>query len=146
MAIPAEGLAPGESAVRVFGVFSAEQDALIEWLRGHQINTVAMEATGIYWLSLYDKLEAAGIEFYLVDPPVSYTHLDVYKRQDRNRAMARSIGSRPNGSCGSVESRRREFGVRGSNCRGPAQKRTGTNGSPTESVATARHTWRWISM
>ena len=60
--------------------------------------------------------------------------------------MAGSIGSRPNGSCGSVESRRREFGVRGSNCRGPAQKRTGTNGSPTESVATARHTWRWISM
>ena len=27
-----------------------------------------MEATGIYWLSLYDKLEAAGIEVYLVDP------------------------------------------------------------------------------
>ena len=59
--------------------------------------------------------------------------------------MARSIGSRPNGSCGRVESRRREFGVRGSNCRGPAQRRTGTNRSPRESVATARHTWRWIS-
>jgi transposase len=42
-------------------VFSAEQDALVEWLQQHQITTVAMEATGIYWLSLYDKLEAAGI-------------------------------------------------------------------------------------
>jgi transposase len=68
VAIPAEGLAPGESPVRVFGVFSAEQDALVEWLQQHQITTVAMEATGIYWLSLYDKLEGAGIEVYLVDP------------------------------------------------------------------------------
>ena len=33
LSIPAEGLAAGESAVRVFGVFSAEQDALVEWLR-----------------------------------------------------------------------------------------------------------------
>lgn len=68
VAIPVEGLAPGESPVRVFGVFSAEQDASVEWLQQHQITTVAMEATGIYWLSLYDKLEAAGIEVYLVDP------------------------------------------------------------------------------
>jgi transposase len=68
VAIPAEGLAAGQSSVRVFGVFSAEQDALVEWLRSHQITTVAMEATGIYWLTLYDKLEAAGIEVYLVDP------------------------------------------------------------------------------
>ena len=69
VAIGAETLATAvESAVRVFGVFSAEQDALVEWLQKHQITTVAMEATGIYWLSLYDKLEAAGIEVYLVDP------------------------------------------------------------------------------
>jgi transposase len=68
VAIPAEGLAAGEPVVRVFGVFSHQQDALVEWLRGHQITTVAMEATGIYWLSLYDKLEAASIEVYLVDP------------------------------------------------------------------------------
>jgi len=68
VALPHEGLAPGEAAVRVFGVFSAEQDTLVEWLRQHQITTVAMEATGIYWLSLYDKLEAAGLEVYLVDP------------------------------------------------------------------------------
>src|SRR5437016_435231 len=54
VAIPTQGLAKGESSVRVFGVFSAEQDALVEWLQKHQITTVAMEATGIYWLSLYD--------------------------------------------------------------------------------------------
>jgi transposase len=67
VAIPAEGLAAGESAVRSYGVFSAEQDTLVEWLQQHQITTVALETTGIYWVSLYDKLEAAGIEPYLVD-------------------------------------------------------------------------------
>ena len=68
VAIPAEGLAPGESPVRVFGAFSVDQDALVEWLQKQQVNTAAMEATGIYWLSLYDKLEMAGIEVCLVDP------------------------------------------------------------------------------
>jgi transposase len=68
VAIPTEGLASGESPVRAFGVFSCEQDALVEWLQHRQITTAAMEATGEYWVSLYDKLEAAGIEVYLVDP------------------------------------------------------------------------------
>jgi len=68
VAVPAECVGPGESAVRVFGVFSEQQDTLVEWLRSCQISTVAMEATGVYWLTLYDKLEAVGIEVYLVDP------------------------------------------------------------------------------
>jgi transposase len=68
VAVPADAVAPGESAVRVFGSFSEQQDALVEWLRQCGITTVAMEATGVYWLSLYDKLEAARIEVYLVDP------------------------------------------------------------------------------
>jgi transposase len=67
-AIPTEGLAAGESPVRVFGAFSVNQDALVEWMQEKEITTVAMEATGIYWMSLYDKLEAVGIEVYLVDP------------------------------------------------------------------------------
>jgi len=68
VAVPPEVAAPGQSPVRVFGVFSEQQDTLVEWLRSCQISTVAMEATGIYWLTLYDKLEGAGIEVYLVDP------------------------------------------------------------------------------
>jgi transposase len=68
VAVPPQAVAPGQSPVRVFGSFSEQQDALVEWLRQCQIPTVAMEATGVYWLSLYDKLEAAQIEVYLVDP------------------------------------------------------------------------------
>ena len=68
VAVPPDAVVPGEASVRVFGVFSEQQDALVDWLQTCQITTVAMEATGIYWLTLYDKLEAAGIEVYLVDP------------------------------------------------------------------------------
>jgi transposase len=68
VAIPSEGLAQGQSGVRVFGTFTGDHAALVEWLRANEITTVAMEATGVYWLSLYDQLEAAGIEVYLVDP------------------------------------------------------------------------------
>ncbi len=68
VAIPEGAVEPGESPVRVFGVFTEQQDATAQWLKDHQITTVAMEATGIYWMTLYDKLEAAGLEVYLVDP------------------------------------------------------------------------------
>jgi len=68
VAVPAHVIKPGESTVRSFGVFTADQDALVEWLQACQITTVAMEATGIYWMALYDKLEAKGLEVVLVEP------------------------------------------------------------------------------
>jgi hypothetical protein len=66
--VPARAVKPGQRNVRSFGAFTHEQDALVEWLRECGITTAAMEATGIYWMSLYDKVEAAGIEVVLVDP------------------------------------------------------------------------------
>jgi len=66
--LPAHVLKPGESAVRDFGVFNEDLDATVQCLKDYGITTVAMEATGIYWLALYDKIEAAGIEVVLVEP------------------------------------------------------------------------------
>src|SRR5579862_1291896 len=66
--VPARSVKQGQSAVRSFGVFSTQQDELVEWLKECGVTSVAMEATGIYWMSLYDKLEAAGLEVLLVDP------------------------------------------------------------------------------
>ena len=68
IAVPAHTVKAGEPTVRCFGVSSPEQDAAVEWLRACRITTVAMEATGIYWITLYDKLEAAGMKVVLVDP------------------------------------------------------------------------------
>jgi transposase len=66
--VPARSVKAGQPNVRSFGVFTQEQDDLVEWLKDCAVSTVAMEATGIYWMSLYDKLEVAGIEVLLVDP------------------------------------------------------------------------------
>ena len=68
LAVPGQAVKGGEPTVRCFGVTSPEHDAAVEWLRGCGITTVAMEATGIYWITLYDKIEAAGMTVVLVDP------------------------------------------------------------------------------
>jgi len=44
---------------------------LTEWvsyLKSHAVTTVAMEATGVYWIPVYAALEKAGIEVFLVNP------------------------------------------------------------------------------
>jgi transposase len=37
------------------------------WLKEHQIDTVAMEATGVYWIPVYEFLEQEGFEVILVN-------------------------------------------------------------------------------
>ena len=53
--------------VRQFGVYSEDQQAMIEWLRLHQIQSIAMESTGNYWQTLFDALQRAGFEVQLVN-------------------------------------------------------------------------------
>jgi transposase len=64
VAVP-EGRA--EPSVRSFGAYSAQLDELVQWLQSCGIKTVAMESTGVYWIALFQKLEAAGFEVVLVD-------------------------------------------------------------------------------
>ncbi len=60
---------PGTDCVEVrsFGACTADLHALADWLKQHRVDTVAMEATGVYWIALYDLLEARGSVFS-VDP------------------------------------------------------------------------------
>jgi transposase len=46
--------------------------AIVAFLREHQVNTVAMESTGVYWIPLYELLSAEGFEVLLVDPSSSH--------------------------------------------------------------------------
>lgn len=55
-------------AVKRFNTFTVGLDATISYLQEQGIKRVAMEATGIYWCSLYDKIESAGMEACLVNP------------------------------------------------------------------------------
>lgn len=51
----------------VFGTVTTELHRLREWLKERGVKSVAMEATGVYWLPLYGVLEAAGLEVMMVN-------------------------------------------------------------------------------
>jgi transposase len=53
--------------VRRFGCTTGELKAMAAWLKQCRIRTVAMQSTGVYWISVYDILEQAGLEVYLVN-------------------------------------------------------------------------------
>src|SRR5713226_283458 len=53
--------------VRRFGCTTAELKAMADWLEQCGIRTVAMQSTSVYWIAVYDVLEQAGLEVYLVN-------------------------------------------------------------------------------
>jgi transposase len=53
--------------VRRFGCTTAELKTMADWLQQCRIRTVAMQSTGVYWVAVYDILEQAGLEVYLVN-------------------------------------------------------------------------------
>jgi len=54
-------------AVQRFTTFTTGLQHLADWLTACRIRTVAMEATGVYWIPLYELLEARGFEVLLVN-------------------------------------------------------------------------------
>src|SRR3989440_11549062 len=53
--------------VRRFGCTTTELKSMADWLKQCPIRTVAMQSTGVYWIAVYDILEQAGLEVYLVN-------------------------------------------------------------------------------
>jgi hypothetical protein len=51
----------------VFGTVTDEVYRLRDYLKAQGVTTVAMEATGVYWLYAYTVLEAAGLEVVVVN-------------------------------------------------------------------------------
>ena len=64
VAVPADRDA---QPVREFPAYTADLTQLVEWLRCCRITAVAMESTGVYWIPLYEMLDAAGFEVHLVN-------------------------------------------------------------------------------
>jgi transposase len=60
---------PGRDSLQVrrYGCTTDELKAMANWLKLCGIRTVAMQSTGVYWIAVYDILEAAGLEVYLVN-------------------------------------------------------------------------------
>ena len=54
--------------VREFGSFTADMYRLADWLEECEVETVAMESNGVYWIPLFGVLEERGFRVMLVDP------------------------------------------------------------------------------
>lgn len=52
---------------KVFGSTTAQLNALRDYLLSQGVNSVAMEATGVYWLCPYEVLERAGLQVMMVN-------------------------------------------------------------------------------
>jgi transposase len=53
--------------IRSFGTTTSQLEELADWLMERGIESVAMESTSVYWIPLYELLEARGIEPLLVN-------------------------------------------------------------------------------
>jgi transposase len=53
--------------VREFACFTADLHALADWLTACGVDTVAMESTGVYWIALFELLDARGFTVLLVN-------------------------------------------------------------------------------
>src|SRR5881628_3753435 len=53
--------------VRSFPTFTSDLHRLADWLTACPVTSVAMEATGVYWIPIYDILEARGVAVHLVN-------------------------------------------------------------------------------
>jgi len=56
-----------DEPVRRFTTFSDDLYELADWLQSLQVDMVAMEATGVYWIPLYEVLDARGFQVHLVN-------------------------------------------------------------------------------
>jgi transposase len=56
-----------ERPVRKFGTFTADLEAMALWFKDCGVTTVAMEATGVYWIALFQVLERHGLRVILAN-------------------------------------------------------------------------------
>ncbi len=53
--------------IREFGSWTAALQEMAAWLISCKIQTVVLQATGVYWIALCDVLEAAGLKVWVVN-------------------------------------------------------------------------------
>lgn len=56
-----------DEPVREFSSFTVDLNRLADWLTACEVDTVAMESTGVYWIPLFELLESRGFTVYLVN-------------------------------------------------------------------------------
>jgi transposase len=80
-------VAPGlsDERVRSFGTMTSDLRAIADWLAECEIDTIAMESTGVYWKPLFSLLSSKGFEVYLVN--AAHAKNITGRKDDENDAM-----------------------------------------------------------
>jgi transposase len=60
-------------SVQTFGSFTADLHRLGRWLLACRIQTVVMQATGVYWIGLYQILQSYGFQVFVVNAKYTKT-------------------------------------------------------------------------
>jgi transposase len=60
---------PGRSPepVRSFGTFTTDLHRLVNWFAECGVETVVMESTSVYWIPIFELLDARGFSVFLVN-------------------------------------------------------------------------------
>lgn len=53
--------------VRSFGTFTADLHRLVDWFTECGVETVVMESTSVYWIPIFELLDARGFTVFLVN-------------------------------------------------------------------------------
>lgn len=61
-------MSPDGNNVHCYETFTADYRRMISDLKALGIERICMEATGVYWIALYEMLEKSGLEVCLVNP------------------------------------------------------------------------------
>jgi transposase len=64
VAVPADR---DDQPVREFHSFTEDLNALADWLTHCNVDTVAIESTGVYWIPVFELLDARGFTVFLVN-------------------------------------------------------------------------------
>ena len=67
MHMAAVGADCGLEPVRSFGTFTADLDQLVDWFTECGVETVVMESTSVYWIPIFELLDARGFAVLLVN-------------------------------------------------------------------------------
>ena len=53
--------------VRSFGTFTTDLHRMVDWFTECGVETVVMESTGVYWIPIFELLDAGGFAVFLVN-------------------------------------------------------------------------------
>jgi transposase len=67
MHVAAVGADRAAEPVRSFGTFTTDLHRLVDWFAECGVETVVMESTSVYWIPVFELLEARGFVVFLVN-------------------------------------------------------------------------------